>query len=411
MKLSTKITFSLLLGIIVGIILNLFFPSIVPGLDQYVLSPVGEIFLRSIQFIVVPIVFTSLIVGFTSIKNSEKVGRLTWKLLSLYIATNLVALVIGMATAAILKPGNSVDDIGELSTQEVAEGQGILDWLVSIIPTNPFEAFSTGNLLQIIFTAILIIVGIRLAGEKANPFISFVESFHEIVGKITSVVLKISPIGVFALICSIIATQGFELVQKLVMYIVGLILAVVVMIFAYFLFLSLMKISPIHFWKSFLPAFGIAFGTSSSNAALPVAIENAQDPFKMKKEIASFSISLGTALKRDGACIMQGFNALFIAQLFNIELTPTLIISVMISTVIVSFSTAGVPGAGIIMMSTVLTAAGLPLEGIAIVAGIDRLTEGFRTLLNVLGNTANAAMLDKWETKELKRLNKNKATA
>ena len=182
-----------------------------------------------------------------------------------------------------------------------------------------------------------------------------------------------------------------ELVQKLVMYIVGLILAVVVMIFAYFLFLSLMKISPVRFWKSFLPAFGIAFGTSSSNAALPVAIENAQDPFKMKKEIASFALSLGTALKRDGACIMQGFNALFIAQLFNIELTPTLIISVMISTVIVSFSTAGVPGAGIIMMSTVLTAAGLPLAGIAIVAGVDRLTEGFRTLLNVLGNTANAS--------------------
>ena len=304
------------------------------------LSPVGKIFLRGIQFIVVPIVFTSLIVGFTSIKNSEKVGRLTWKLVFLYIVTNLVALVIGMSTAAILKPGNSVNDLGELTTQEAAEGQGILEWLVSIVPANPFEAFATGNLLQVIFTAILIIVGIRLAGEKANPFVSFIESFHEIMGKITSVVLKLSPIGVFALISSVIATQGMELVQKLVMYIVGLILAVVVMIFAYFLFLSLMKISPVRFWKSFLPAFGIAFGTSSSNAALPVAIENAQDPFKMKREIASFAISLGTALKSDGACIMQGFNALFIAQLFNIELTPTLIISVMISTVIVSFNTA-----------------------------------------------------------------------
>ncbi len=130
----------------------------------------------------------------------------------------------------------------------------------------------------------------------------------------------------------------------------------------------------------------------------------------MKKEIASFAISLGTALKRDGACIMQGFNALFIAQLFNVELTPTLIVSVMISTVIVSFSTAGVPGAGIIMMSTVLTAAGLPLEGIAIVAGVDRLTEGFRTLLNVLGNIANAAMLEQWENKG-KPLNKQKVSA
>lgn len=406
MKLSTKITVSLLLGIIAGFILNLFFPSIVPALDEYVLSPVGKIFLRSIQFIVVPIVFTSLIIGFTSIQNSEKVGRLTIKLLSLYIVTNLVALVIGITTASILKPGNSVNDIGELSAQESAEGQGILDWLVSIIPTNPFEAFASGNLLQVIVTAILIIIGIRLAGEKANPFVSFIESLHEIIGKITSVILKLSPIGVFALISSVIATQGIELVQKLVMYVVGLILAVIIMIFAYFLFLSFMKISPVHFWKSFLPAFGIAFGTSSSNAALPVAIKNAQEQFKMKNEIAGFAISLGTALKRDGACIMQGFNALFVAQLFNIELTPTLIISVMISAVIVSFSTAGVPGAGIIMMSTVLTAAGLPLEGIAIVAGVDRLTEGFRTLLNVLGNTANAAMLDKWENKGEKSLEK-----
>ena len=224
-----------------------------------------------------------------------------------------------MSTAAIIKPGNSVNDIGELSTQEAAEGQGILDWLVSIVPANPFEAFATGNLLQVIFTAILIIVGIVLLGKKQIHLYPLLKVFMRLLGKITSVVLKLSPIGVFALIASVIATQGMELVQK-VMYIVGLILAVVVMIFAYFLFLSFMKISPVRFWKSFLPAFGIVFGTSNSNAALPVAIENAQDPFKMKREIASFAISLGTALKRDGAGIMQGFNALFVAQLFNIEL-------------------------------------------------------------------------------------------
>jgi proton glutamate symport protein len=405
MKLSTKISIGLILGIITGIILNIFFPDIVPGLDKYVLSPVGKIFLRSIQFIVVPIVFTSLIVGFSSIKNTEKVGRLTWRLLTLYVITNFIALIIGMATAAVLKPGATVGDVGELSAQEVPKGPGIIDWLISIVPTNPFEAFSTGNLLQIIFTAILIIIGIRLAGERANPFITFIESFHHIVGKITSIILKLSPIGVFALISSVIATQGIALVQKLIMYIVGLILAIVIMMIVYGLLLSILKISPVHFWKSFLPAFGIAFGTASSNAALPVAIENAQDAFKMKKEIASFAISLGTALKRDGACIMQGFNALFIAQLFNVDLTPTLIIGIMISAIIVSFSTAGVPGAGIIMMSTVLTAAGLPLEGIALVAGVDRLTEGFRTLLNVLGNTANAAILEKWEAKETKTEN------
>ncbi|MCQ6282576.1 dicarboxylate/amino acid:cation symporter [Bacillus sp. EB600] len=397
MKLSTKITASLILGIIFGAVLNAFFPGVVPGLDKYVLLPVGNIFLRIIQFVVVPIVFTSLIVGFSGIKNTETVGRLTGKLLFLYIVTNFIALLIGILTAYTLQPGTTVGKVGKLSAQHASKNQGIIDWIVSIIPTNPFEAFSTANLLQIILSAILIIIGIRLAGEKAKPFLSLIESFHHIIEKIITVVLKLSPVGVFALISSVIATQGFGLVQKLFMYIVGLILAIVIMIFIYVLLLTILKISPLRFWKSFLPSFGIAFGTASSNAALPVAIDNAKNEFNMKEDIASFAIPLGTALKRDGAVILQGFNALFVAQLFDVHLTASLIVTIMISAIIVSFSTAGVPGAGIIMMTTVLTAAGLPLEGIALVAGVDRLTDGFRTLLNVIGNTANAAMLNRWE--------------
>ncbi|MGG5254691.1 dicarboxylate/amino acid:cation symporter [Neobacillus sp. SM06] len=397
MKLSTKITASLILGILFGAILNAFFPSVVPVLDKYVLLPVGKGFLRLIQFVVVPIVFTSLIMGFSGIKNTEKVGRLTGKLLFLYIATNFVALLIGIATAFALQPGTSVGDVGKLSSQKAPANQSIIDWIVSIIPTNPFEAFSMGNLLQIIFSAILIIIGMRLVGEKANPFLSFIQSFHLIIEKIISVVLKLSPIGVFALISSVIATQGFSLVQKLFLYIIGLLIALLMMILVYILLLSILKISPRRFWKSFYPSFSIAFGTASSNAALPVAIENARKDFNMKEEIASFAIPLGTALKRDGAVILQGFNALFVAQLFGVHLTAAMVITIMISAIIVSFSTAGVPGAGIIMMTTVLTAAGLPLEGIALVAGVDRLTDGFRTLLNVIGNIANAAILNKWE--------------
>ncbi|MEO4054894.1 dicarboxylate/amino acid:cation symporter [Solibacillus sp. CAU 1738] len=403
MKLSTKITVSLILGIFFGFVLNAFFPSITPELDKYVLSPIGKIFLRAIQFVVVPIVFTSLIIGFSSIKSADKVGQLTWRIMVLYIVTTFVSLLIGITTAALLKPGTAVGNVGDLTAQEVTNSQSILDWLISIVPTNPFEAFATGNLLQIIFTAILIIIGMRLAGDKAAPFLSFIESFHHIIEKITLLILRLSPIGVFALISSVIATQGFDIVQKLILYIIGLILAIAVMILIYTMILAVLKISPARYWRSFLPTFGIAFGTASSNAALPVAIENAVGAFKMKKEIAGFAIPLGTALKRDGASILQGFNALFVAQLFDIQLTPTLIFTIMISTMIVSFSTAGVPGASIIMMSTVLAAAGLPLEGIALVAGVDRLTDGFRTLLNVLGNTANAAILDKWVS------NKNRA--
>ena len=184
MKLSTKITASLILGIIFGAVLNAFLPGVVPGLDKYVLLPIGNIFLRIIQFVVVPIVFTSLIIGFSGIKNTEKVGRLTGKLLFLYIVTNFIALIIGIATAYLLQPGTTVGKVGQLSAQHASKNQGIIDWIVSIIPTNPFEAFSTANLLQIILSAILIIIGIRLAGEKANPFLSLIESFHHIIEKI-----------------------------------------------------------------------------------------------------------------------------------------------------------------------------------------------------------------------------------
>ena len=411
MKLSTKITAGLVLGIIFGVILNLFIPQAVPALDEYVLTPIGKIFLNLIQFVVVPIVFTSLIIGFSNIGNSEKVGRLTAKLLFLYVGTNIIALVIGLGTANLLKPGSAVEGLGETTAPEAEEGQGIIDWLVSVVPTNPFEAFSTGNLLQIILAAVLIIIGIRMAGTRAKPFLNFIDSVHIIVEKITFVILQISPIGVFALISSVIATQGFDIVQQLIVYILGLIAALALMMIAYALLLSLIKVSPKHFWKSFQPTFGIAFGTASSNAALPVAIENGKKAFRMQEDIAGFAIPLGTALKRDGACILQGFNALFVAQLFHIPLTGTQMVAIVISALVVSFSTAGVPGAGIIMMSTVLTAAGLPLEGIALVAGVDRLTDGFRTLLNVVGNTANAAILNKWESSNIKTdVSKKKAS-
>ena len=399
MKLSKMITIGLVFGIIFGVILNVFLPQVVPQLNEYVLSPIGKIFLNLIQFVVVPIVFTSLIMGFSSINNSEKVGRLTGKLLFLYVSTSILALIIGYVTASVLKPGKMVGGLGEVAAGEAKEGQGILEWLISIVPTNPFEAFATGNLLQIIFTAIIVVIGVRMAGSHAKPFLSFIESVHIIVEKITMLVLKLSPIGVFALISSVIATQGFDIVQKLFVYILGLILALTLMAIAYFIILSFLHVSPKHFWKSFQPTFGIAFGTASSNAALPVAIENSKKAFKMKEEIAGFAIPLGTALKRDGACILQTFNALFVAQLFDIQLSGAQILAIIISALVVSFSTAGVPGAGIIMMSTVLAAANLPLAGIALVAGVDRLTDGFRTLLNVFGNTANAVILNKWEEK------------
>jgi proton glutamate symport protein len=203
-------------------------------------------------------------------------------------------------------------------------------------------------------------------------------------------------VGVFALMASVIAQQGVGILVRLLDYMVGVVFAIGALIGFYTLILAILKVNPLHFFKSFYPALSLAFGTASSNAALPVLLQNAKS-YGLSATIASFAIPLGTALKRDGMAVGQAFNAIFVAQLYDIPMTPNLLLSIGLSTILVSFSTAGVPGAGIVMMTTIFTAAGLPLEGVAILAGVDRLMDSFHTLLNVIGNVANAVILERWE--------------
>jgi Na+/H+-dicarboxylate symporter len=213
------------------------------------------------------------------------------------------------------------------------------------------------------------------------------------------VILYLAPVGVFALIASVIATQGLELVARLFFYVFGLFLASALMIEVYVLLLFALKGEPRRFFASLSESLSLAFGTASSNAALPVVLREIQE-YGLPEDIASFAIPLGTVLKRDGSAILQGFNALFIAQVYGVPLSPSLLLAIALSGLLVSFSTPGVPGSALITMTTVLSAAGLPLEGVALVAGVDRLTDGFKTVLNVIGNTVNAILLNYWELGE-----------
>ncbi|QQK79299.1 dicarboxylate/amino acid:cation symporter [Salicibibacter cibi] len=398
MSLSTRIFLALGAGILFGGFINLYFPGWVEPLDENLLQPVGDIFLRAIQLIVVPLVFVALIMGLTQLRGTGNVARYTSKLMSLYIVTSAIAIFFGLVVAFIVRPGDSAEPIAT-GEGETEEGQSLLDWLVSIVPENPFEALVSGNLLQVIVLAALVGTAINLlSDDKTHPFIDVIESVYEIVQKVLELVLKIAPFGVFALIASMVASQGFNIIANLAVYVLGLILAIILMIGLYALFLFIAGAKPRTFFKGFAPAFTLAFGTASSNAALPVALNGAEKA-GLQNELSRFAIPFGTALKRDGAGILQGFNAIFVAQLFGVDMTIELVLTIFLSALLVSFSTAGVPGAGIIMMTTVLSAANLPLEGIAIVAGIDRITEGFRTLLNVVGNTANASLLQQWENR------------
>ncbi|MBE9030788.1 dicarboxylate/amino acid:cation symporter [filamentous cyanobacterium LEGE 11480] len=397
MSLSTVILLALGAGVVFGAGLHEFLPGAIPSLDHYMLDPLGQAFLRLIQFVVVPIVFASLILGLTRIQNAAQVGRLTAKLLFSYVITSVIAVGLGLGCAIVLHPGAGMTGFATAELASAEQSPDLITWLVELIPTNPLEALSTSNLLQTIISGALIGIGIQQAGEKGKPFVAFTESIYVISEKILFLILYLAPVGVFALMASVIAEQGIALLGKLLTYMVGTVIAIGMMTAFYGLLLGLLKARPMAFFRSFFPSLSLGFGTASSNAALPIALNNAQDDYGMSSTIASFAIPLGTALKRDGMAVGQAFNALFIAQLYDIELTPSLLLAVALSTLLVSFSTAGVPGAGIVMMTTIFTAAGLPLEGVAILAGVDRLMDSFHTFLNIIGNAANAAILERWE--------------
>ncbi|PSB35562.1 dicarboxylate/amino acid:cation symporter [Stenomitos frigidus] len=397
MNLSTLILAALGVGIVFGAVLNGAFPTAVEPVNFYVLAPVGEAFLRLIQFVVVPIVFSSMILGLTRIQNAAQVGRYAVKLIFSYVLTSAIAVGLGMLLALALQPGAGIAGFTITDASQQTQSQSLIAWLVSLIPVNPLEALSSGNLLQTIVSAALIGVGIQLVGAKAASFVAFIESCYAIFEKILGLILYTAPVGVFALISAVIATEGLAIIVRLFAYVFGLVLSSLLMIALYAFILYVLKAKPIHYFRSLFPALSLAFGTASSNAALPVALQNVQEAYGLPEAIASFAIPLGTALKRDGSAVLQGFNALFIAQVYQVPLTPALVLAIALSSLLVSFSTPGVPGSGIITMTTVLSAAGLPLEGVAIVAGVDRLVDGFKTVLNVVGNTTNAIILSRWE--------------
>ncbi|MBW4520829.1 MAG: dicarboxylate/amino acid:cation symporter [Scytolyngbya sp. HA4215-MV1] len=400
MSLSTLILAALAVGVAFGALLNGFFPDSIEPIDHYLLSPAGEAFLRLIQFVVVPIVFSSLILGLTRIQSATRVGRYVVKLLAIYLITSFLALCLGMTIAYLLQPGAGVTGFVPAAASSATPTPSLIRWLISLIPVNPLEALSTGNLLQIIFSAALFGIGIQLAQEKSKPFVELIESVYAISEKILSVILYAAPFGVFALMSSVIATQGLGLVSRLLLYVLGLLFSTALMIGFYASILGLLKAEPAKFFRSLAPALSLAFGTASSNAALPIVLKDVQAGYGLRADIASFAIPLGTALKRDGSAILQGFNALFIAQIYQVPLTPSLLMAIALSSLLVSFSTPGVPGSALITMTTVLSAAGLPLEGVALVAGVDRLTDGSKTVLNIVGNSVNAILLSYWEGNE-----------
>ncbi|OPJ56376.1 dicarboxylate/amino acid:cation symporter [Alkalithermobacter paradoxus] len=401
-SLTSKIFAGLILGAIFGIIL-----SKVPGgfikdtlLINGIFKLAGRGFINGIRMLVVPLVFVSLVCGSAAIGDVKKLGRVGVKTLGFYMVTTAIAITIALVLGNVINPGVGLD-LSKVMTSEPTIGQAspLVDIIIDMIPINPIQSMAEGSMLQIIVFSLLTGLSIALVGEKAQPVFKIFESLNEVIMKMVGVVMLFAPYGVFALIANTFATVGFDAMWPLAKYMIGVLLALAIHATATYMgILSLIgKLNPVIFFKKFAPTMSVAFSTSSSNATLPLTIETAEEKLGVSKSVASFTLPLGATINMDGTAIMQGVAVVFISQIYGIELSLQAFLTVIVTATLASVGTAGVPGVGLITLSMVLQSVGLPVEGIALIIGIDRLLDMSRTVVNITGDTVCTLVVAKSE--------------
>ncbi len=406
--LTTVIFISLILGAIVGVILHYWVPEgyvrdtvIING----VFYVVGNGFLRGMQMLVVPLVFCSLVCGSMSIGDTKTLGKVGVKTIAFYLVTTACAITLALGVANLINPGIGLDISSvEASETTVAEATSFADTLLDIIPKNPIQGLAEGNMLQIIFFAIF--VGILLAkrGERAATVSQFFAQFNDLMMDMTMAVMKVAPIGVFCLIAKTFVGIGFDAFVPMLKYMFAVFFALMLQGFG--VYQILLKVftglNPIKFIKKFLPVMGFAFSTATSNATIPLSIETLDKKMGVSKKISSFTIPLGATVNMDGTSIMQGVAVVFVAQAYGITLTPVDYLTVIATATIASIGTAGVPSVGLITLSMVFNSVGLPVEGIALIMGIDRILDMTRTAINITGDAVCTTIVAH-QNKELNR--------
>ena len=406
MNLSVKIIIALVLGAVTGIMLNIFAPDLFPPLDTYVFTPIGKIFINLITMLVVPIVFISIALGTAGLGDPKKLGRIGLKTISFFLATTSVAIVIGLGLAYLIEPGNAGTFNTEGLEYSSEKAPPISETLLNIIPTNPIQSFADGNMLQIIVFAIFIGFALTMLGSKVDKVKDLLEQGNEIMMYLVNLVMKFAPYGTFALLASAIGQQGLDAIKAMSLYMIVVLLALIVHAIVTYgsTILLIAKRNPIDFFKGFAPAMGVAFSTSSSNATLPVSMSVAQKNLGVPKSISGFVQPLGATINMDGTAIMQGVATIFIAQVYDVDLSLTALLIVVLTAVLASIGTAGVPGVGLIMLAMVLSSVNLPVEGIALIIGIDRLLDMARTAVNITGDAACAVMVAETEERAANKL-------
>ncbi len=405
MSLTVKVLLGMVLGIIVGLVINLTGMNSPGGfIDTYIVNGlfhvIGKMFVNALKMLVVPLVFFSLICGVCGIGDIRMLGRVGGKSFALYMMTTAIAIATAILIAASFGIGKGMDQVSD-SAFSGKESPPLTQVLIDIIPTNPINAMANGDMLPIIFFAILVGISMLLVGTKARGFVEGAEVANEIMMKMVNIVMSVAPYAVFALIAKAVATLGLGLLASLAGYVSVLVGALMIHLFVTLMIVLKVfsGLNPAMFLKKIRNVQVFAFSTASSNATIPVTMRTVTERFGVNNSVASFTVPFGATINMDGTAIMQGVATVFIANVYGVELGVAGYLTVILMSVLASIGTAGVPGVGLIMLSMVFTQVGLPVEGIGLVLGVDRLMDMIRTAVNVSGDATVSCVVAKSEGK------------
>lgn len=410
------LTGKILIGMVMGIITGFIFKALMAESGDFTLSLGeftfsfkgffvdgifhigGQIFVNSLKMLVVPLVFISLVCGTCSLSDPKKLGRLGGKSIGLYLLTTAIAITIAMTLALVINPGEGIN-MPTTSTFDPKQAPTLVDVIINMFPTNPINAMSSGNMLQVIVFALLFGIAMALSGDAGKHLTAVFEDLNTIILKLVTILMNIAPYGVFFLMAKLFSYIDGDLIVKLIFYFGTVLFALFV--HALIVYPTLLKtftgLSPAVFLNKIKELSIFAFSTSSSSATMPVTLETATKKLGADNKVASFTVPLGATINMDGTAIMQGVATVFIAQVFAVDLSFTDYLMVILTATLASVGTAGVPGVGLIMLAMVLNQVGLPVEGIAIIIGVDRLLDMTRTAVNVTGDCMVTCIVAKSE--------------
>ncbi len=359
---------------------------------------VGQVFIRSLKLLVVPLVFFSLACGASNLSDGGSMGRIGLKTMGLYMLTTAVAITLALLVAIAVDPGRGID-MAAPSDFTARTSPGLKEVFINIFPTNPLAAMAEGNMLQVIVFAILVGVAINRVGDVGVRVRQSLLDWNEVVMSLILMLMMIAPFGVFALMITLFSKMGFSTIFDLAKYFFTVVAVLLLHFTGTFSVLMrfVARLSPVTFYRKMAPVMAYAFSTSSSNATMPVTLETVRTRIGVKNEVASFTVPLGATINMDGTAIMQGVATVFIAGAFNIEIGVVGYLTVIATATLASIGTAGVPGVGLITLALVLEQVGLPVEGIALIIGVDRLLDMLRTAVNVTGDATVSAIVGRSE--------------